>query len=145
MNYMNPLLQTLSILSLFFIDICGIILFKQMLLQCVLCFYIAQLFQQSTLLPLLMAALCIHLEWLMLYDSLSLATLFLLPITALVISLKRILVPRMVYPSLTLLLCLGIEAWLIHTITTQDLPYNSYTIMAIIANIIVLLSNSLIW
>ena len=145
MNYITSLLQILSILSLLFIDISGIILFKQLLLQSVLCFYITRLFQQPALLPLCVAALCIHFEWFILYDSLSLATFFLLPITALVFYLKRLLVPRIAYPPLTLLMCLGIQAWLTYSYTSHHVPHTSYTIAAIIANMIILLSNSLIW
>jgi hypothetical protein len=145
MNYITPLLQIVGILSLFFIDVSGIILFKQLLLQAVLCFYIARLFKQPSLMPLLLAAFCIHLEWLIMYDSLSLATLFLLPITALVLYLKRVLVPRIVYPPLTLLICIALQTWLTYTYTAHQLPQTSYTIAAIFANIIVLLSNSLIW
>jgi len=144
MNDMSTLLQILSVLGLFFIDICGIMLFKQLLVQSVLCFYIARLFHQPVLLPLIVAALCIHVEWFILYDSLSLAGLFLLPITALVFYLKRLLVPSIAYPPLTLLLCMGLQAWLIHLLTAQNLPLNAYTILSVIANIILLLSNSLI-
>jgi hypothetical protein len=145
MNYITPLFQILSILSLFLIDVSGIMLFKQLLLQTVLCFYIARLFHQPALMPLLMAALCIHLEWFIMYDSLSLATLFLVPITALVFYLKRVLIPRIAYPPIILLLCMAIQTWLTYTYTAHQLPHISYTIAAIIANIIVLLSNSLIW
>lgn len=145
MNYLNPLLQILTIIALFILDLCGIMLFKQMFLQCVLCFYIARLFNQPSLWPLLLAMLCIHLEWLILYDSLSLAALFLLPITALVFYLKRVLVPRLVYPPLILGLCMALQLWLIHTLTNQAIPSTFYTIGAFIANMILLLSNSLIW
>lgn len=146
MNYITPLFQIIGILSLFLIDISGFMLFKQLFLQTVLCFYIARLFlPQPTLTPLLTAALCIHLEWFILYDSLSLATLFLVPVTALVFYLKRLLIPRIVYPPLALLLCIGLQAWLTHTYTAHQIAQTSYTIKAIFANIIVLLSNSLIW
>lgn len=145
MNYLNPLLQILTIIGLFLIDLCGIIFFKQLFLQCVLCFYIARLFTQPSLLPLLLAAFCIHLEWMILYDSLSFATLYLLPITALVFYIKKLLIPRFIYPPLILTLCLTIQAGLIYTLTDQMVCCNLYTISSFIANMIVLLSNSLIW
>lgn len=145
MNYITLIFQIMGILGLFLIDVSGIMLFNQLLLQSVLCFYIACLFQQPALTPLLTAALCIHLEWFLMYDSLSLATLFLVPITALVFYLKRILVPRIAYPPITLLLCIAIQTWLTYTYTAHQMPQTSYTITAIIVNMIVLLSNSLIW
>jgi|GEM_PF-2365840 hypothetical protein len=145
MNYITPLFQIIGILGLFLIDVSGIMLFNQMLLQSVLCFYIACLFQQPAFIPLLTAAACIHLEWFIMYDSLSLATLFLVPVTALVFYLKRVLVPRIAYPPIILLLCMAIQTWLTYTYTAHQMPHTSYTIAAIIANIIVLLSNSLIW
>jgi|SRR5271155_4648544 len=145
MNYINPLLQIVTVFVLFFLDVCGIMLFKQLLIQFVLCYYIARLFTQPSALPLLLSFVLIHLEWLILYDSISLATLFLLPITALVFYLKRVLVPRLVYPPLILVLCFTIQAWLIYSLTGQYIPFNAYTIAAIIANMILLLSNSLIW
>lgn len=146
MTYITLIFQIIGILSLFLIDVSGIMLFKQLLLQSTLCFYIACLFQHpAPLIPLFIAAACIHLEWFMMYDSLSLATLFIVPITALVFYLKRVLVPRMVYPSLILLLCMGIQTWLTYTYTAHQMPHTSYTIAAIIVNIIVLISNSLIW
>jgi len=145
MNYINPLLQILTIFALFLLDLCGIMLCKQLLLQCVFCFYIARLFKQPSFWPLLLAVFFIHLEWFILYDSLSLATLFLLPITALVLYLKKVLIPRMIYPPLIFALAMAIEVWLIHSLTTQAITYNSYTIGAFIANMILLLSNSLIW
>lgn len=146
MNYITPLLQIMSILGLFFIDVSSIMLFNQLILQSALCFYIACLFQHpAPLTPLLISAACIHLEWFIMYDSLSLATLFIIPITALVFYLKRLLVPRIVFPPLTLLLCIGIQTWLTYIYTAQLVPHTSYTIAAIIVNIIVLLSNSLIW
>jgi hypothetical protein len=74
-----------------------------------------------------------------------LATLFLLPITALVLYLKKVLIPRVVYPPLTLALAMALQLWLIHALTTHPISYNSYTIGAFIANLILLLSNSLIW
>ncbi len=81
----------------------------------------------------------------MVYDSLSLATLFLLPITALVFHLKKVLVPRLVYPPIILALCMALQIGLIHSLTNQFPSLNLYTIGSFIANMIVLLSNSLIW
>lgn len=146
MNYPHPLLQIIGILSLFLLDISSIMLLNQLILQSTLCFYITCLFQHpAPLLPLLISAACIHLEWFIMYDSLSFATLFLVPITALVFYLKRLLVPRIVFPPITLLLCIGIQTWLTYTYTAHHLPHTSYTIAAIIVNIIILTSNSLIW
>lgn len=145
MNYINFLLHTFGLLALFIIDVSGIMLFKQLCLQSVLCVYIARLFNQPSFFASILAICLIHLEWFILYDSLSLAALFLLPITALVFYLKRVLVPRPVYPPLILILCLGLQAWLVYNLTNQLVPYNFYTIGAFIANMIVLLSNSLIW
>jgi hypothetical protein len=145
MNYINLLSQLLGLLTLFLIDLCGIIFFKQLFFQSVLCFYIVKLFKQPSFWPLLIALFFIHLEWFLLYDSLSLATLFLLPVTTLVLYLKKVLVPSLIYPPVIFTLCVGLEIWLIHMITGQTIPYNLYTIGSFIANMILLLSNSLIW
>jgi len=145
MHYLNPLLQIITILGLFLIDLCGIIFFKQLFMQCVLCFYIVRLFKHPSFFPLFFAAFLIHLEWLILYDSLSMATLYLLPITALVFYLKKVLVPRFFYPPLILALCFTIQTWLIHTYTGHPACCNLYTIGSFFANMILLLSNSLIW
>jgi len=145
MNYIKPLLYILSIAALFLIDLGSMLFFQQPFFQSVLCFYIVRLFNKPTLLPLLIAIFFIHLEWFIMYDSMSLATLFILPVTALVFYLKRVLVPRMIYPTLVLILCLALQTWFIHLTTGQPFAYNAYTISAFFANIMVLLSNSLIW
>lgn len=145
MRYLSPLLHIITIIGFFLIDLCSIMFFKQLFVQCILCFYISRLFKQPSILLLLLAAFFIHLEWFILYDSLSMAALFLLPATALVFYLKKILVPRWFYPPLILILCLAIQTYLIYAITGYSASYNLYTISSFFASIILLISNSLIW
>lgn len=141
MNHMNSALQLLLVLGLFILDISGIMLLNTQIIQLVLCFYILRLFDKPALVPLVSAALCICLESLILYDSLTIPFIYLVPTTVLIIYLKKTLVPHPLYRPLALALCLIIQQYLLHPGALGD----TYTIAAFIVNIVIILSCSLIW
>lgn len=138
---MNRALQLLSILGLFILDISGIMLFKVQIIHFVLCFYLVALFRNAAALPLVCAVLCICFESLIMYDSLTAPLIYLLPATALILFLKKMVTPHPIYPPLALSFCLALQSWLLHQGNLGD----PYTMWVFIANLIVILSCSLIW
>lgn len=143
MKNLNDAYFYLLIIVLFFIDICCLTFFEKPIIYTLLCIYAFAVFQSvgkrklSTLVALLL------LESFVFYGKFGLELLYLIPFTLMSRRARNTLYLLSIQPHIFLICCLLcqsliIEQYLLHF----DISF-SYTILKIIANIIVMIGISL--